>query len=107
VYKDNICLHGVWSFSASRDSEQEKCEIIGDRGKLTFSFFQKSEIAVKANGVEERINLKYPVNIQQPMIDEVVKFFRGEGGNPCSLEDALVTMEMMDHSNTLFDGKAF
>lgn len=107
VYGDSICLHGVWSFSASPDCKQEKCEIIGDKGKLSFSFFEKSEIVVKAKGAEERITLEYPENIQQPMIDEVVKFFRGQGGNPCSLEEALVTMKMMDHSNTRVDGQAF
>jgi hypothetical protein len=30
------------------------------------------------------------------MIEQVVRYFRGEGENPCSLEDALVTMKMMD-----------
>ena len=44
----------------------------------------------------EKISADSPENIQHPMIDEVVKFFRDEGPNPCSLEEALVTMRMMD-----------
>ncbi len=30
------------------------------------------------------------------MIADVVKYFRGEGPNPCSLDDALTTMKIMD-----------
>ena len=41
---------------------------------------------------------EYPVNIQQPMIDAVTKYFRDEGPNPCSLEEALVVMQMMDRA---------
>jgi len=43
--------------------------------------------------------VEYPVNIQQPHINNVVKFFRGEGSNPCCLEEALVTMKVMDKAN--------
>jgi hypothetical protein len=42
--------------------------------------------------------MEYPVHIQQPHIDNVVKYFRGEGANPCSLQDALVTMQVMDRA---------
>jgi hypothetical protein len=35
------------------------------------------------------------------MIDAVVKYFRGEAENPCPLEDALVTLRMMDRTNPL------
>jgi hypothetical protein len=40
--------------------------------------------------------MDYPVNIQHPMIDAVTRYFRGEGANPCSLEEALIVMKMMD-----------
>jgi 1,5-anhydro-D-fructose reductase (1,5-anhydro-D-mannitol-forming) len=39
--------------------------------------------------------MDYPVNIQQPMIEAVTKYFREEGPNPCSLQEALVIMKMM------------
>jgi 1,5-anhydro-D-fructose reductase (1,5-anhydro-D-mannitol-forming) len=47
----------------------------------------------------EILELEYPVNIQQPHISNVVKFFRDEGTNPCSLEEALVTMKVMDKAS--------
>ncbi|HET9486869.1 MAG TPA: Gfo/Idh/MocA family oxidoreductase [Chryseosolibacter sp.] len=96
LFEQGVYLHGVWAFNVNAASEEEICEIIGDLGKITFSFFRKSDIVITTDKGTEIITLDYPENIQQPMIDEVVKFFRGEGPNPCSLEDALVTMRIMD-----------
>jgi predicted dehydrogenase len=96
VYQDDVCLRGIWAFNVPLPAQKECCEIIGDKGKLTFSFFSKSALDIETTEGTERLAFDYPVNIQQPMIDEVVKYFRGEGRNPCSLEDALVTMKMMD-----------
>ncbi len=99
IFGNGVCLHGVWAFNVSAASEEETCEIIGDKGKITFAFFRKSDIDIRTSTGTERIVFDYPENIQQPMIDEVVKFFRGEGPNPCSLEEALVTMKMMDSTS--------
>lgn len=96
IFENSACLQGVWAFNINPGSEEEKCEIIGEKGKITFSFFRKSDVDIQTNTRTERIVFDYPENIQQPMIDSVVKFFRGEGANPCSLEDALVTMKMMN-----------
>ncbi|MEX1240716.1 MAG: Gfo/Idh/MocA family oxidoreductase [Cyclobacteriaceae bacterium] len=96
VFGDGVYLHGIWAFNLNPASEQETTEIIGERGKIVFSFFRKSDIDIITADGKQTITLDYPENIQQPMIDEVVKFFRSEGPNPCSLEDALVSMRMMD-----------
>ena len=95
-FHEGVYLHGLWAFNVSSASERETCEIIGDKGKIGFSFFTMEGIGVKTAAGCEKIMVDYPEHIQQPMIDDVVKFFRGEGDNPCSLEDALVTMRMMD-----------
>lgn len=98
VFSNDVCLHAIWAFNVSAAAEEESCEIIGDKGKLNFSFFKKSDIQITTPDINERLPFEYPENIQQPMIDQVTMFFRGEAPNPCSLEDALVTMRMMDAS---------
>jgi hypothetical protein len=40
--------------------------------------------------------MEYPVHVQLHMIDSVTKYFRGEGENPCSLDEALEVMKMME-----------
>jgi predicted dehydrogenase len=96
VFKNNVCLNGVWAFNVSEHATEDTCEIIGSAGKLRFSFFKPSTLEITTTAGTEKLEMEYPVNIQQPMIDAVTRFFRGAGPNPCSLEDALVTMKMMD-----------
>ena len=96
VYANNIFLSGVWAFNVSTAATEDTCDIIGEKGKMTFSFFRKSDIDLQTDAGSQKLEFDYPENIQQPMIDSVVKFFRGEGPNPCSLHEALVVMKMMD-----------
>jgi predicted dehydrogenase len=96
VFANEIYFNGVWNFNVAEAATSDSCEIIGDRGVMRFSFFRVSTIELVTNTGTQMFELEYPVNIQQPHINNVVKFFRGEGANPCSLEEALVTMKVMD-----------
>jgi predicted dehydrogenase len=96
VYEGKLVLRALWAFNVAPGAEQENCEIFGEEGKITFSFFRASAIELVTAKGTEKITHEYPENIQQPMIGDVVRYFRGEGANPCSLKDALVTMRMMD-----------
>ena len=95
-FAHRVYLNGVWAFNVAESAGDEYCEMIGEKGKIRFAFFRKSSIELTTNSGTESIHFDYPDHIGQPMIDAVVKFFRGEGPNPCSLEEALVTMRMMD-----------
>lgn len=99
TYDKDIHFSGTWAFNVAEKATEDKCEIIGDKGLLRFAFFRKSTIEVITDTVSETLELEYPVNIQHPMIDAVTRYFRGEGPNPCSLEEALVVMKMMDKTN--------
>ncbi len=95
-FANDIYFDGVWNFNVAENSTNDSCEIIGDRGSIRFSFFRVSTIELTTDAGIEILELEYPTNIQQPHINNVVRFFRGEGANPCSLQDALVTMQVMD-----------
>ena len=96
TYENNVHLKGVWSFNVAESASEERCQIVGDRGMVSFPFFHKPVLEIKTDSGNEVIEFSYPENIQLPMITEVAKFFRGERPNPCSLEDAMVSMKMMD-----------
>ena len=96
TYPNDIYLSGIWSFNVAESATSEACELIGDKGTIRFSFFRTSNIELVTEKGEQILEREYPVNIQQPHIENVVKFFRGEGENPCSLADALVIMNMLD-----------
>jgi 1,5-anhydro-D-fructose reductase (1,5-anhydro-D-mannitol-forming) len=96
VYTNNVCLQGVWAFNVSESAAEDRCEIVGDKGMLRFAFFRKSTLEIITSSGTEILEPDYPVNIQQPMIEAVTTFFRGQGPNPCSLEESLIVMRMMD-----------
>jgi 1,5-anhydro-D-fructose reductase (1,5-anhydro-D-mannitol-forming) len=95
-FEKDILMQGVWAFNVAENSREDLCEIIGDRGKLRFSFFTNSDLQVVTATGTQTMPMDFPVNIQLPMIEAVTKYFRGEGANPCSLEEAVVSMRIMD-----------
>jgi predicted dehydrogenase len=96
LFKKNILMQGLWAFEVSSSAVTDTCKIVGDKGHLSFSFFKTPSLELHSSSGNQQIEFEYPVNIQQPMIDEVVKYIRGEGKNPCSLKEALVTLKIMD-----------
>jgi 1,5-anhydro-D-fructose reductase (1,5-anhydro-D-mannitol-forming) len=92
IFNSDVLLQGVWAFNAGDQAGQDLCEIVGTGGYIRFSFFKKSTIDINGDIIE----MDYPENIQRPMIEAVVNYFRGTSENPCSLEDALVVMNMID-----------
>jgi 1,5-anhydro-D-fructose reductase (1,5-anhydro-D-mannitol-forming) len=95
TFANDINFHGIWDFNVKETATNDSCVIVGDKGRIHFSFFRVSEIEL-TTGSTEIFTLEYPINIQQPHINNVVRFFRGEDANPCRLQEALVTMQVMD-----------
>lgn len=65
-------------------------------------FFFGTTCSISGEGREEDFHLDNPVHVQQPMIDQVVKYFLDKGPNPCSAEEAIEVLRVMDK----FTGKA-
>lgn len=96
VFDNKILLRGIWAFNVHESAVVDTCEIIGDKGMMKFSFFTGATLEIKTDAGVEKVDFTNPPNIQYPMIEKVVKYFRGEGENPCSMDDALVSMRMLD-----------
>jgi predicted dehydrogenase len=96
VFENNIHFSGAWNFNVTETSSDDSCEIIGDKGSIRFSFFRVSTIELTNEQGKQIAEHENPVNIQHPHIESVVNFFRGDAENPCSLEEALITMQIMD-----------
>ena len=95
VFKNRVVVNGSWSFNVAESETVDSCEIIGTKGKITFPFFG-TFVIWKNEQEEQTINFTHPEHIQQPMIEKIVKYFRGEGSNPCSIEEAIVLMKILD-----------
>jgi predicted dehydrogenase len=95
LFKNDVVFNGIWNFNALPENEVEKCEIIGSKGKLDFPFFGHHINLFNENG-NETFQFEPPQHVQQNMIEKTVKYFLGEGENPGSLEDALLSLKIME-----------
>ena len=95
LFKNKVVVNGSWCFNVAESEATDTCEIIGTKGKITFPFFG-TWITFKNETEEQTLNFIHPEHIQQPMIGKIVTYFKGDGPNPCSIEEAIVLMDIMD-----------
>jgi predicted dehydrogenase len=96
VFAQDILFKGLWCFNVPEGEAKDQCEIIGSEGKVTFPFYGNSCQLIK-NGKSEVFDFVHPAHIQQPMIEQVVKYFSGEiDANPCEAEAGLEVAKLMD-----------
>ncbi|NBC82869.1 MAG: Gfo/Idh/MocA family oxidoreductase [Bacteroidetes bacterium] len=96
LFDDDIYFQGIWSFHVPNTTVQDECRIIGDKGLVSFPFFGSPELQLINEKGSEEFKFENPTHIQLPFIQQVVRYFKGEISNPCSLEEGFVTMGMMD-----------
>jgi len=95
IFKNKVVVNGSWSFNVSEDEKIDRCHIVGSKGSVSFPVFGH-DVTVKI-GVDEKL-VKFPVleHVQQPMIEKVVNYFSGDGDNPCSIDEAVILMKIID-----------
>ncbi len=101
LFKTGVQFSGIWCFNVAEKDEEDRCEIVGDKGKITFSFFEHKPALLTLDGKTESISFDPLQHVQQPMIEQVVNYFLDEGPNPCSAGDGLKVMKLIDQ----FTGK--
>lgn len=96
-----IPFRGLWHFRS--ETERDICIVTGSRASLRFPIFGEGAELKPNNGGTEGDILRFEKlqHVQQPMIEQVVKYFRNEGPNPCSAQEGLKVMEMIDVISSL------
>lgn len=85
---------GAWNFCSFR--EEDRVEIVGDKGRIAFATFGNGPIVVEtAEGVREFV-IENPLHIQQPLIETIVAELNGRGTCPSTPESAARTSWVMD-----------
>jgi predicted dehydrogenase len=94
--ENEIQFIGDWNFAIDQHKQEQDLFIInGSEGSIQFSVFGHSIHFQKGNQ-KEIIQFDPPQHVQQNLIEKVVTFFLGKGKNPCSAEDALQSMRVME-----------
>ena len=92
--ENGIVCKGLWDFSINGE-EKDEFLIIGEKGTIRFPVFGLF-IEVEINGNNNTIHFEAPKHNQQNHIQAVVNYFLDKGENPCSAEDAILSMEVME-----------
>ncbi len=92
--ENGIVCKGLWDFSINGE-EKDEFLIIGEKGTIRFPVFGLF-IEVEINGNNNTIHFEAPKHNQQNHIQAVVNYFLDKGKNPCSAEDAILSMEVME-----------
>lgn len=85
---------GAWSFTCGENTD--RIEIVGNRGKISFSCFDDKPVVVAKDGMEKTFAFKSPEHVQQPFIQCIVDELLGKGEHPGSLESAIRSQLIAD-----------
>lgn len=83
LFANNVLFNGSWCFNCTETEKTDVCDIIGSNGKISFPFYGDTCIVTKGS-VLKSFQILAPEHIQQPMIEQVVQYFRNERSNPCN-----------------------
>ncbi|PWJ58927.1 putative dehydrogenase [Dyadobacter jejuensis] len=73
---------GSWCYTVDKAQREDAATIIGSKGRIDFSFFEKFDIRLETASGSQTFTIPYPEHVQQPLIDLIVKDLRGEGKCP-------------------------
>ena len=95
-FESGIPGTGSWCYTVNKEQRIDHSQLIGSKGKISFSFFESSKIVVETpDGVVE-YDVPYPPHVQQPLLETIVKELRGEGKCPSTGETGARANLIMD-----------
>lgn len=96
TFDKGIVCSGNWCFTISAQSEEDRIEIIGSKGKISFSTFNPIPIRLETEKETEIINYQNPKHIQQNLIAQLVNELLGKGKCVSTGLTAARTNKLMD-----------
>ena len=82
VFESGLLYAGTWCFVASEEVAADTIEIIGEKGKISFSCFQFTPIEWLTETGQQEFPISPPEHVQMPMIRSVVEELQGQGRSP-------------------------
>jgi predicted dehydrogenase len=101
LFENQVVFNGSWCFNVAENRNIDWCEIIGSEGSISFAVFGNTVTLQTAAG-QDVFTFEHPEHIQQPYITSVVGYLNGQESNPCTIDEALVLMKIIDS----FTGKS-
>jgi predicted dehydrogenase len=100
VFESGVQGVGTWCFTAFE--EIDRTEIVGDKGRITYSTFGSDPVLLTTSGGNTEFDIDYPPHIQQPLIQTVADDLLGVGHCPSDGESGARTTWVMDQMLTAY-----
>ena len=94
LFENQIHVSYIWNFNAY--SHLDRTEIVGNKGKITFSTFDNNPIILEDEQGIQQFDIEHPQHIQQPLIQTIVDELHGKGHSPSTGLTAAKTNWVMD-----------
>lgn len=90
-------IHGIGMWNFATHEEIDRTEIVGSKGKITYSTYRDAPIKVVKEGKLETLDIPNPEHVQQPLIQAIVDELTGNGKSPSTGLTAAETNYWIDH----------
>ncbi len=87
---------GSWCFVAHESAKEDRIEVIGNRGQVSFSVFNYDPIVLHTSAGMESITVPNPPYVQYPLIKNVIEHLQGVGVCTCTSVSATPVNWVMD-----------
>lgn len=95
-FENGLPGSGSWCFVAHESAKEDRIEIVGDKGQISFSVFNYSPIRLQTSAGVEHIDIPNPPHVQQPLIANVVRHLQGIDVCTCTSVSATPVNWVMD-----------
>ena len=96
-FESGVMGTGVWCFSSSRVSTEDRMTIVGSHGQISFETFGSGEFVLEKDETEKEIfTFDLPQPIQQFLIQAVVDELLGRGSSPSTATSGARTNWVME-----------
>lgn len=95
-FESGLLGSGSWCFVGHKSAQEDRIEVIGDKGKLCFSVFHYDPIHLVTSEGNFNITVPNPPYVQLPLIKAVIEDLQGFGACSCTSVSATPVNWVMD-----------
>ena len=95
-FENGLVGSGSWCFVGHESAQEDRIEVVGDSGKVSFSVFNYAPIHLMTTDRDEYLDVPNPDYVQEPLIRSVVEDLQGIGVCRCTSVSATPVNWLMD-----------
>ncbi|HUT28174.1 MAG TPA: Gfo/Idh/MocA family oxidoreductase [Sedimentisphaerales bacterium] len=96
VFESGVPGSGLWCFTVAKHCHTDQTQIVGSKGRITFSSFDAAPVRLETAQGTEEFTIPRPEHVQQPLLQTVVDELLGRGTCPSTGITAARTSRVMD-----------